>query len=105
MWTEKDSKFLDRLLESTKVGKTDWAPTANTKTFTTSLSGKFSISVGGSGENDGWLTIHDANGTRIHYLSSDDFNQLPELYQLARRRALKVDEAIDELMKDLGEES
>ena len=104
MWTEKDRLFLNRLLATTKAGKTDWAPTASPKVFTTSLSGKFSILIGGVSDESIWMTIDDNQGTRIHRLTSDDFAELLELYQLARRRALRVDETIDELMKDLGEE-
>jgi hypothetical protein len=104
MWTQKDSLFLDRLLASSRAGKIDWAPTANARIFTTSLSGKFSISIGGVTDDSLWLTIDDGEGVIIHRLTTDEYNQLSELYQLARRRAFKVDETIDELMKDLGEE-
>lgn len=104
MYTEKDNALLSRLLQSAREGKTDWLPTAHDNIFTTSVSGKYSFQiyrVPGPGPLKFALQIHDEGGNVIHRLSSEDYGGLEELYELARRRALKIDDTINDILAEL----
>jgi hypothetical protein len=104
MILDKDHALVNRLLESTRNRKTEWLPTAMSNEFTTSFSGKFGVVIGADeGRHDAWLVITDAGGTILHRLTDEYNANIYELFELARRNALHVDEAIDSILGELGE--
>jgi hypothetical protein len=103
MLTDKDNQLLTRILEACRAGKIDWAPSGEYGGYVTSLSGKYVIKVKQNqfAGSTCWLTIDSEDGGSVVSLTSNDFEGIAEIYELARRRALKVDETIDEIIKDL----
>jgi|SRR5579864_1480671 len=103
MYTQKDHDLVNRLLTAARDGKTEWLPTAYENVFTTSLSGKYSFQVRHNflSTPHFYLSIHDEEGKVIHNLTSDDYPDLEELHELARRRALKIDNTIDDILTEL----
>jgi hypothetical protein len=104
MILDKDHALVHSLLRSTQNRKTEWLPTAVSNEFTTSFSGKFGVVVGANeSRGDAWLVITDAGGTTLHRLTDEDNANIYELFELARRNALHVDEAIDSILVELDE--
>ncbi len=106
MFLEKDNALLSRLITASKEGKLDWAPTGTTSSkFVTALSGKYVVSVGeqwvGSPSPEHYLRLETQDGISIQTLTDETYPDVKELYEFARRRALKVDEAIDDILKEL----
>jgi hypothetical protein len=101
------AKLVEKLHERTKSNEVQWQR-ADRGVFTVSFP-NYSIDVGG----DEWvivLRIYNSEGEIIETVSSDEISQesgssnvdygtkLRELHRLARRSALRSDEAIDELI-------
>ncbi len=106
MATTKDIQLIDHLLERTLAGQIDWQPTANQNQFTASFKGKYSLSVHQAPESyNCWLTMDDADGRRMHRITDHEYSRVDELYDAARRRAYKVDEAIDDILGAIGGEA
>jgi hypothetical protein len=104
MILDKDHKLVNGLLDSTKEGKTEWLPTANSNEFTTSFKGQFGVLVGANDREEfAWIKITDSNGTVLHRLTTEDNQNIFQLFEFARRNALHVDQAIDSILGELGE--
>lgn len=103
MYIEKDQQLVTRLLEATRAGTMDWAPSGQTNAFVSAMSGKYIVTVKSSSNSNvpDYVTIDTQDGTTVHRLSGGDYNEIFEIYQLARRRALRIDEAIDDILKEL----
>ncbi len=105
MWTEKDKELVTRLLASTKAGKRDWLPTGERNEFATAMSGKYLVTIRQSRyttEPTHYLDITEVGGANLVTLGADEYPELAEMYELARRQALKVDDAINDILQDLG---
>lgn len=100
MITEKDSKLLDYLLENTAAGKIRWQPTASDDQFTASFKGKYNVVIT-SGRSDYYLRMEDDAEREMLAISNeeDDRNRVHDIFQAARRIALDVDAAIDEITR------
>jgi hypothetical protein len=104
MILDKDHDLVNRLLQSTMNGKTEWLATAQDNEFTTSFKGKFGVLVGATDDEDyTWLKITDSDGTVLHRLTSEDNTDIHQLFEFARRNALHVDQAIDSILGELDE--
>lgn len=94
------------ILEKTRAGKLKWAETAEEEVFIASVGGNTTLKVwryesGGSPPYyQCTLSLLDENG-KILLESSEPDAMLDELFTLARRIALKVDERVDKLMETL----
>ena len=103
--TDKDRDFVTKLIGSTEQGHVKWQPTANPDQYVSSFKGKWSVIVDEYRE-DGispWYTVkvRDAQEREMLSISDGDFPPVRDLYESARRAALNVDEALDDIMKDL----
>src|SRR6266853_2988674 len=100
-----DTELVQKLLNATTAGKVDWEPTGVTDQFKCTFSGKWMVTIdkgtdGDTAKNYFWLTMLNAKGSQLMQLFSTDVPYLPELFELARRRSLKIDDAIADLLKE-----
>ncbi len=98
MPTEKDVEFVKFLLDVTHKGKAQWEPTARQNQFTTSLQGKYTVLAT---NEPGYATLQlvDESGQTLLDLHSIELDQVGELYEFVRRKALNVDSVLDNLMR------
>jgi hypothetical protein len=107
----RESDLVKLLSEKTKAGTQSWDPTAVDDEFVTVV-GDFSVFVRSADDPDSrdpdvFLTIRDKENHVILYVRNGDaemdvmYPQLQELHELARRKALKIDQALDTLLKSL----
>lgn len=103
---ERMVKVAATLLERSRTGEVAWEETANANTFLCSFP-DYSARIARS-RDDGWdesfeLVIVDSKGRRLDSLASDQrgADVLPEMFELARRRALNVDEALGNFLETL----
>ena len=93
---------VNRFLAGTREGRIDWQSTAKPEQFTASLKGKFSLLIDKDLEKaDCWLTLVDADGRELHEIRSDDLYTVSELFQAARRQAMRVDQVIDDILGEI----
>lgn len=99
MATEKDLALLDFLLKGTDSGEIRWEPTAADSEFTTSLKGKYNITVGRSRRPDySYLKMVDADNRELLLITSEESVFVGQLFDMAKRQSLNVDAAIDEIL-------
>src|SRR5215813_2271665 len=94
-----DANLISKLLRATKKKKIGWEITATKDRFAASYGGKWTLTVDKSpnedtGSTDYYLTITDAEGQEVFRIWDQPNNDLPALFEQARRNALKVDEAL-----------
>jgi hypothetical protein len=95
-----------KLLDATKQGKIDWRPTAKTDEFTASFGGKWTLlcrQFATGSQIVERLSLQNAAGEELLSIRDSDISNVTRLYEMARRYALKVDEAIADLMKEIDE--
>lgn len=110
MATEKDIDLINFLLAETEKGNIRWEATARLEQFTTSLKGKYNVTIDRriagtfgtptASPNDSpySLRLTDAEDREFLALTEDDYARIKDLFDLARRRSLNVDAAIDEIL-------
>jgi hypothetical protein len=109
-----DQEFVNKVLVATLNDKIDWQPTAQADRFSASFGGKWTVLVTATFDRYGPppaaqpfydydLTLRDSAGEQILRIDSEHNDRISELHELARRRALKVNEAIEDFMKELDE--
>ena len=99
MVTAKDILLVKFLTEATETGRIKWEFTAEENQFVTALKGKYKILLTKLGPC--YMRMVDKDGKELLAISSDDYGQVADLYELARRVAFSVDDAIDEIVGDL----
>jgi len=113
--TDKDRQLISILLKGTETGRVKWQPTASDNQFSTSLTGKFNLTIR-STNDEAWFTFSMADSEDRQMVnvsvSNEEANEplpLPyareirQLFYAARREALAVDQAIDEIIDAIGE--
>jgi len=98
MVSEKDRQFLDYLANATDAGKIRWQPTASDDQYTASLRGKYNI-VLGRNRNGFSLRMTNEQDQEMLSLTDDDDVRVTRIFTAARRVALDVDSAIDEILR------
>ena len=107
MATEKDIALVDFLLAETEKGDVKWEATARLEQFTTSLKGKYNVTIDRpfnpnpfANPNDipYRLRLADAEDRELLVLTEGDHARISNLFDLARRTSLNVDAAIDEIL-------
>ncbi|MEO5926896.1 MAG: hypothetical protein ABIR70_23985 [Bryobacteraceae bacterium] len=110
--TEQIELLIQRLLALSKEDKVNWQETAIEQKFLAAVS-KYVVTI----EEATWNGLHytlevsDQTGKVLEAVTvtpdlkidSRSFDELSELHTLARRRALKVDAALSDLLSDLAE--
>src|SRR5580658_10510054 len=108
MATEKDIAFALYMIKLTKEGKLKWEATAGPAEFTASLKGKYTVVIGRPSsiiryatDTEYYFKLIDQSGQELIRLTEEDYREVVQLFDLARRTSLNVDAIIDEI---LGEE-
>jgi hypothetical protein len=75
-----------------------------TDRFSAKYGGKWALTIDKSSDAEGpydnyWLALTNAEGEEILKIFSANEERLDELFEMARRRALKVDEALSDLLE------
>ena len=118
--SDTQNKMLElakRLLERTQSGSLSWIGGPQEEQFEANLP-RASVRIDAKIGNEYVLSVFNETGTLVDDLRSqsglfvgkdgkyrvlqDDESVLSELYELARRKALKADETIDALLEDLA---
>ena len=114
---DKSVELVQQLIQATEAGRVVWHPTARIDEFTSSLEGRFSILVAKEPEGESSLRMLDEDGRELLQVSSAQivktpvsptrgggkmtFDSVAQLFNLARRNALHVDQAIDDVLQGL----
>jgi hypothetical protein len=109
----KDRKLFEQILEKTKVGRIIWEPTANDSEFLTVLPGGLALKISKTYEDDsygnpdeqGALVLNGEDGELLRMTPDGDvitWSEFSELYEFARRKALRVEAKVDKLLGDLA---
>lgn len=114
---EKVSKLIDLLYEKTKSSKITWEESEKDNVYQMSFP-KYSVRMfirenqQDFTSQDYFIQIINENGTVIDEVSDLDvkdiidgsYKKMEEMYNLARRQALGVDEALDIILNNLNDE-
>lgn len=103
-----DAELVQKILDSTYKGRIDWQPTAIADQYTTAFGGKWTVTVDenvrrGTNETFWVFGLNNENGEQILRITSDEDMSIQRIYEAARRQALRVDEAIADVLKELDE--
>jgi hypothetical protein len=113
MADDQTVKFFEGVLSKTREGRIPWKPTAEESNYIAAIGGQYVLSVSAYDTTDSWgntarhyaLILRDRDDELTtatdtdQGISSDD---LRELYESARRKALNVDEKIDSVLEVLN---
>ena len=99
---QTEIQLLLKLLESTRRKQIDWSPTAQELQFSGSVAGKYTLLVQKNPfTNLVWLTVKNVDGDELVSLNNQSDERVDQLYDLAKRQVLKIDEQVADLMKEL----
>jgi hypothetical protein len=119
---ERLRTLIDRITPMTLADKVPWTETSDERTFQAQL-GNYNVTVAHEFVGQEWgedvyvytIRIHDTLGKVLDTAVERDFPEnfyfadgkrgreaLRDLHDLARRKALKVDQALDDLLNSLG---
>lgn len=102
-----DNELLWKLIDASEKKRVKWEKTATTDQFAAAFGGKWTVvidkGINAVGDIHYWLSINNAEGEEILKIRDDE--RLERLFELARRHALKVNDALEDLMKELDDES
>ena len=90
-----DSEFVQKLLQATERGQVDWHLAA--------VGGRWTVQVDEHTTDPSihYLTLRDSQGQELLSIGQWEHEAIPTLYEAARRRALKVNDALTEVIRDL----
>jgi hypothetical protein len=110
MTDEKDLAFFEEVFAKTRAGKIPWEPTATEQNYIAPIGGQFVFGISELNRDDSYggpsftyvLILSDADGRVLSRVDSDHPNVrwdlAQELYETARRQALRVDDKIDKAL-------
>ncbi|MGH9454909.1 MAG: hypothetical protein ACRD2O_13155 [Terriglobia bacterium] len=113
---DKGQELLRQLIQATEEGRVVWRPTAKLNEFVSSLKGRFGIFIGEGVDSECYLRMEDEDGREMLSLSDANapvlsgpvgkallgvIGPVRRLFEIARRQAMHVDQAIDEILQDL----
>jgi len=123
MADEKIVKFFEGVLSKTRAGRIPWEPTAQESNFIAAIGGEFTLSVsawtepipGSTPTMRTWdqsslqkyaLILRDEIGTELAKVTERDEgirrDDLQELYETAKRQAVRASERIDDVLEVLN---
>jgi len=112
----KEFEVINLLQRRTLAGQTAWEPTAREHEFSTVVPDGISVLIAqtaprnfGDEGPDYILTVKDKNDVEIFSIRNGHedvkYNDLAALHETARRAALNIEKTLDDLLKNLREES
>ena len=104
--------LFQEVLNKTRNGKLHWEPTASESDYLTTIRGEYSLTISKGGSENSWgnemqgitLTVRDQHFELLTITAEVDgvgWAGLNELYELARREALRVGPLVERLMGEL----
>jgi len=113
MADQQTIRFFDGVLSKTRAGRIAWGPTAEESNFIAAIGGQFQLSISaydtnsyGQTERHYALILRDRDGVELTTVRDSDegisWNEVQELYETARRKALRVDEKIGDVLEVLN---
>ena len=101
----KAQEFFEGVLSKTRAGRIRWQPTAEDAVYIAAIGGQFTLSLWRYEANHG-LALKDHDGRVLTTITSDSDgiheNDIRDLYETARRQALRVDDKIDQVLGELS---
>jgi hypothetical protein len=98
--TEKDRELLQVLFDASSSGRLAWQETAKKGEFTTSLEGRFNAAVARPrGDAGAVFELRDLEDRLLLRIWSSDSALVDDLYELARRSAFHVDDAVEDALR------
>lgn len=99
-----DQELISKLLEATNEGRIRWEKSQVKDQFAAKYGGKWTLTIDKAESDEGpyelyWLALCNPQEEEILRISQEP--GLGELFELARRRALKVDEALQDLLNEI----
>ena len=98
-------ELINRIIIATDEDRVDWQPTARPREFTASFGGKWTLVLFPGLNSRGILIfsleVKDSEGETIVEITSEEDERIPELHEMARRHALKIDEALVDLLNEI----
>ena len=96
-------EFLERIIVATEQEKIDWQPTGSPREFTASFGGKWTLLVSQEfiGNAPCALSVKDSEGDTIVRIGTADDPRVDALHEMARRHALKIDDALADLLNEI----
>jgi hypothetical protein len=114
MADDQTIKFFEGVLSKSREGRIPWKPTAEESNFIAAIGGQYILSVSAFQAKDQWgnksqhyaLILRDQDDVELTTVTDTDEgvirDDLRELYETARRRALNVDEKIGGVLEVLS---
>jgi hypothetical protein len=100
-----DAELVSKLYTATENARINWEKTAVPDQYAAAFGGKWTVTVDKDRTETGQvfysLILNDAEGQEILRITSIQDAAIPELFELARRHALRVNEAIQDLLKEI----
>lgn len=105
--------FFQELDAKTETGKIPWEPTREESSFAAKIGGNYSVLVLKVTVTNSWgedsvkyeIVLKDKDGKELIRVDDEvegvHWSELQHLHELARRRALRVDEKIDNFLGEL----
>lgn len=107
MGDSKEAEIFNQILEKTRSGSLQWEPTADTDEFVSSVKGQYSFGLVGPPTYAPALQMRDDEGRTLVTITIKttglefQHEKFGELFELARRQALKVDESLENALDNL----
>ena len=105
-----DAQLVERIIKATVENTIEWEKTATVDQFTSIYAGKWTLLIdkspnpGNEDVSDYWLALSNAKGDELLRVYDSRVPRLYDLFELARRKALKVNEAVADFIKDLDDD-
>jgi hypothetical protein len=106
MATEKDRNFVEFLLEQSRAGRVSWEATAAPNEFAAAVRGQYKVVADQQDVSEGFnanvverLVLRNIDDQVLIEITSREWAAVRDLYEVARRNALNVDAALDDIMQ------
>jgi hypothetical protein len=98
-----DTELITKLIESTSQNRVTWQKTAVNDQFATTFGGKWTLNLNKGTDAKSsppyyWVTLLDSGGKEILLITD---SRLSNLFEKVRRQVLRIDEAIESIVKEL----
>jgi hypothetical protein len=97
-------ELINRIIVATDQDRIDWQPTAMPREFTASFGGKWTLILSQGIERGDFVSalgVKDSEGDTIVQVDSNEDIRIHELHEMARRHALKIDDALTDLLNEI----
>jgi hypothetical protein len=95
----KDDALLRFIVTNTEAGKIRWEPAAG-NAFMAPLRGDHTVTIEYHSSGPNILTLRNRDGVVILNLNGQEYRQIEDLFESARRNAYEVDKVIDEILSE-----